>query len=99
MFLVEIPLPNLLTGNVSLEILSYIFIQIFFGSDFSSRISWYFFSSVFFGKNYFFEVCLADDYSSEILGIYRFLCRDFLAMISLQKIFGKYLSLRSYCFF
>ena len=34
MLLVEIPLPNLLAGNVSLEILSYRFFQIFSGSDF-----------------------------------------------------------------
>ena len=47
-FLVEILLPNLFAGNVSLEILPYRCFPIFLGSDFSSKISWYFFSSVRF---------------------------------------------------
>ena len=47
-FLVEIPFPNLLAGNVPLEILSYRFLSYFFGSDFSSKIFWYLLSSDFF---------------------------------------------------
>ena len=55
-------------GNVSLEILPYRFFPIVLGSDFSSKISWYFFSSDFFWKKDLFKVCLVDNYSSEILG-------------------------------
>ena len=50
MLLVEIPLPNLLAGNVSLEILSYRFFQIFFGSDFPPIFFWVFFQRVFEDK-------------------------------------------------
>ena len=67
-FLVKIPFPNLLAGNVPLEILSYRFLSYFFGSDFSSKIFWYLLSSDFFWEKYLFKVCLVDNYSSEILG-------------------------------
>ena len=45
--LVEIPLPTLLAGNVSVEILSYNFFQIFFGSVSLSKISCFFLSGFF----------------------------------------------------
>ncbi len=51
MLLVEIPLPNLLAGNVSLEILSYRFFQIFFGSDFPPNFFGYFFKESLKTKN------------------------------------------------
>ena len=71
-------------GNVSLEILPYRFFPIVLGSDFSSKISWYFFSSDFFWKKDLFKVCLVDNYSSEILGT-GFSAEIFLAVISLQR--------------
>ena len=51
MLLVEIPLPNLLAGNVSLEILSYRFFQIFVGSDFPPNFFGHFFKESLKTKN------------------------------------------------
>ena len=66
-FLVEIPLSNLLAGNVSVEIFGRFF-QILFGSDFSSNMFGKYFVFRVYSGRCFFQVYLVENCSSEILG-------------------------------
>ena len=75
--LVEIPLPTLLAGNVSVEILSYNFFQIFFGSVSLSKISCFFPVRFFLGRNI----------SSKFVWSISILLR-FWVQVSLQRFFG-----------